>query len=64
MIEKHNDLDDYFKQENTKYKGVDSLFCCFGSQVKHGDETFIKIDKTYPLLAADIALKNSNLRLN
>lgn len=30
-----------------------------GSQRKHGEETFIKVDKTYPLLAADIALSNS-----
>lgn len=34
------------------------MFVCFGSQVKHGEETFIKIDKTYPLLCADIAINN------
>ena len=28
--------------------------------MKHGEETFIKVDKTYPLWAADIALRNSN----
>jgi len=32
------------------------MFVCFGSQVKHGEETFVKIDKTYPLLCADIAV--------
>lgn len=34
------------------------MFCCLGSQTKHGDETFIKIDKTYPLFIADIAKAN------
>jgi len=53
-------MDDYFKQENNTYAGYDTVFCCLGTQVKHGDETFIKIDKTYPLWAADIALRNSN----
>jgi len=37
---------------------VDVVFCAFGSQVKFGEETFIKVDKTYPLKAADVALKN------
>ena len=27
---------------------------------KNGEETFVKVDKTYPLKAADIALNNSN----
>ena len=31
------------------------MFVCYGSQVKHGEETFRKVDKTYPLLCADIA---------
>ena len=35
------------------------MFCCFGSQTKHGEEVFVRVDKTYPLLAADIAIKNS-----
>lgn len=34
------------------------MFVCFGSQVKHGEETFVKVDKTYPLLCADIAVLN------
>lgn len=58
-MEVYENLDDYFKKENNHYAGYDSLFCCFGSQVKHGEETFIKVDKTYPLWAADIAIKNS-----
>lgn len=40
------------------------MFVCFGSQVKHGEETFVKIDKTYPLLCADIAINNSTLDLS
>ena len=60
MIEKHNDMDEYFKINNqNKYKHINAVFCMLGSQVKHGEETFRKIDKTYPLLAADIALQNS-----
>jgi acetyl-CoA carboxylase carboxyltransferase component len=37
---------------------VDVVVCALGSQVKFGEETFVKIDKTYPLKAADIALNN------
>lgn len=40
-------------------EGFDAMFVCFGSQVKHGEETFTKIDKTYPLMAAEIAIRNS-----
>lgn len=29
-----------------------------GSQVKHGEETFVKVNKTYPLLCADIVIRN------
>ena len=58
-MEVSQNLDDYFKQENTHYSGYDTVFSCFGTQVKMGEETFIKVDKTYPLLAADIALRNS-----
>lgn len=61
VIERHDDLDEYFKQSNEKYGDIHSLFCCFGTQVKVGEENFRKIDKTYPLLAADIALRNSNI---
>jgi hypothetical protein len=25
---------------------------------KHGEETFVKVDKTYPLLCADIVIRN------
>lgn len=59
QVEVFPNLDDYFKQENTHYQNTDSLFSCFGSQVKHGEETFVKVDKLYPLWAADIARKNS-----
>ena len=52
-------MDELLKPEQFKYKGFDSLFCCLGSQTKHGEETFVKVDKTYPLKAADIALQNS-----
>ena len=62
-VEVSEDLDNYFKDEHTQYQNFSSLFCCFGSQRKHGKETFVKVDKTYPLLAADIALKNSNLAI-
>lgn len=34
------------------------MFVCFGSEVKQGEEIFVKVDKTYPLLCADIALNN------
>lgn len=34
------------------------MFVCFGSQVRHGEETFVKVDKTYPLMCADIANNN------
>ena len=53
------DMDEYFKKENTHYKGYDVVFCCLGTQVKYGEETFIKVDKTWPTLAADIAITNS-----
>ena len=52
-------MDVYFKQENNTYAGYDAVFVCFGSLMKYGEDLFIKIDKTYPLLVADIALKNS-----
>ena len=42
-------MDELQDTNKWKYEGVDSVFCCLGSQTKHGDETFIKIDKTYPL---------------
>jgi len=62
-VEVSENLDNYFKDEHTKYQNFSSLFCCFGSQTKYGKETFVKVDKTYPILAADIALRNSNSRI-
>jgi hypothetical protein len=52
-------MDKLLEPSQFKYEGVDSLFCCLGSQTKHGEETFVKVDKTYPLKAADIAINNS-----
>lgn len=51
-------MDDYFKKCEGK-GSFDSLFCCLGSQIKHGTDTFIKVDKTYPLMAADMAFQLS-----
>lgn len=50
-------MDRLFKTEEWKLEGYDAIYVCFGSQVKHGEETFKKIDKTYPLLCADIAIR-------
>ena len=46
------DMDRLLKPEEWKMEGYDTMFVCFGSQVKHGEETFRKVDKTYPLMAA------------
>lgn len=54
-------MDKLLKPDSFTYKGFDSVFCCLGSQTKHGEETFVKVDKLYPLSAADIALKNSTI---
>ena len=35
------------------------MFVCLGTELKNGEETFLKVDKQYPLYCADIALKNS-----
>lgn len=64
QVEVLKDMDDLLKPDQFKYKGFDSLFCCLGSQTKHGEETFVKVDKTYPLSAADIALKNGTILIN
>lgn len=34
------------------------MFVCFGSQVSNGFDLFTKIDKTYPLCCAEIAVYN------
>ena len=52
-------MDKLFKTEEWKLEGYDAMFVCYGSQVKHGEEMFRKVDKTYPLLCADIAINNS-----
>ena len=61
MIEQFNELDDYFRQPNDNYRHINAVFCTLGCEVKHGEDLFIKIDKTFPLMAADIAVKNSIL---
>ena len=52
-------MDRLLRPEEWKLEGYDAMFSCFGSQVKHGEQTFTKIDKTYPLMAADVAIRNS-----
>lgn len=52
-------MDKLFKTEEWNLKGFDSIFVAFGIQTKHGEEMFRKVDKTYPLLCADIAIRNN-----
>jgi uncharacterized protein YbjT (DUF2867 family) len=52
-------MDKLFSVGEWKLEGYDAMFVCFGSQVKYGEETFVKVDKTYPLLCADIAVNNN-----
>jgi uncharacterized protein YbjT (DUF2867 family) len=51
-------MDDILSPEKFQYQNVDAVFCALGTQIKFGEETFIKVDKTYPLKAADVALNN------
>lgn len=51
-------MDELEQTGKWKFEGVDTVFCCLGSQTKHGKEAFIKTDKTYPLWIADIAKAN------
>lgn len=59
VIEQFNDLEEYFRRPNDQYQHISAVFFCLGSEVGKGDDLFIKIDKTYALMAADIAAKNS-----
>ena len=59
VIEKFAELDDFFKQPNNNYQHINAMFCCLGIEIKNGEEMFTKIDKTFPLMAADIAASNS-----
>jgi oxidoreductase len=52
QVECLKDMDELLKPSKFKYEGIDCVFVLFGSQVKHGEETFVKVDKTYPLMAA------------
>lgn len=59
MIEQVSDLDVYFGSSHSNYGHIDAVFFCLGSEIgKGGEDLFIKVDKTYALLAADIAVKN------
>ena len=51
-------MDRLLKPEEWNLSGFDAMFVCFGSQVKHGDQIFVKVDKQYPVCCADIAVKN------
>lgn len=59
VIEKFDDLDEYFRRPNDQYRHISAVFFCLGSEVGKGEDLFVKIDKTYALTAADIAAKNS-----
>lgn len=58
-IDRFDDLDEYFRRPNDQYGHISAVFFCLGSEVGKGEDLFIKIDKTYALMAADIAAKNS-----
>lgn len=36
---------------------MDAFLCCLGTRVKVGEETFVKVDYTYPLEFAKLALQ-------
>lgn len=59
-----DNLDSLVETEKWNFPNTNSVFCCLGSQTKHGNDTFIKVDKTYPLWIANIALKNSKTHCN
>ena len=52
-------MDKLEQTENWKLSGYDAMFVCFGSKLDAKEEVFVKTDKTYPLLCADIAIENS-----
>ncbi|KRX02868.1 hypothetical protein PPERSA_04071 [Pseudocohnilembus persalinus] len=43
--------------EWSQFQNYDSLYCCLGSRVQYGKNEFIKVDYTYCVLAAEIAIK-------
>ena len=47
---------DSFDAVRSKLDGVDAFLCCLGTRVKVGEETFVKVDYTYPLEFAKLAL--------
>lgn len=56
---KTDNLDSLSDVNKWRFTDIDVVFCCLGTRVKEGEEVFVKVDKTYPLLIADIA-KNSS----
>ena len=47
---------DSFESVRSQLEGVDAFLCCLGTRVKVGEETFVKVDYTYPLEFARLAL--------
>ena len=47
---------DSFEQVKPQLLGVDAFLCCLGTRVKVGEETFVKVDYTYPIEFAKLAL--------
>ncbi|KAL4474201.1 hypothetical protein ABPG72_001740 [Tetrahymena utriculariae] len=41
------------------FQGLSAVFCTLGAEQKDGKENFIKVDKEFPLLTADLAIKNN-----
>ncbi|KAL4435280.1 hypothetical protein ABPG74_017372 [Tetrahymena malaccensis] len=41
------------------FQGLSAVFCTLGAEQKDGKENFIKVDKEFPLLSADLAIKNN-----
>ncbi|EAR83683.1 oxidoreductase htatip protein, putative (macronuclear) [Tetrahymena thermophila SB210] len=42
-----------------KFQGLNAIFCTLGAEQKDGKENFIKVDKEFPLLSADLAIQNN-----
>jgi len=50
-------MENFDSLDKCDLQGVDAFLCCLGTRVKVGDELFRKIDYTYPLEFAKLALK-------
>jgi len=55
IIQKEN-LDCLEDISQWKLNDYSSVFCCLGSRIKTGKENFLKVESTYPLLEAKLAL--------